>query len=63
MRVPGLFDYNFNQDVAGQAITYLASIPQSHYTACIYPSRKLYPRRFTDLYLVILQYLMRGIHD
>jgi len=42
----GLFNYNFNQDVAGQAITYLASILQFYYVAGSYPGRNLHLQFF-----------------
>ena len=38
----GLFNYNFNQDVAGRTIAYLASILQFHYVAGSYPGRNLH---------------------
>lgn len=34
-----LFDYNFNQYVAGQTITCLEGIPKSHHVACFHPGR------------------------
>ena len=44
--VSSLFNYNFNQYVAGRAIAYLASIPQSHHVARSYPGRNLHFQSF-----------------
>lgn len=44
--VSSLLNYNFNQYVAGQAIAYPASIPQSHHAACSYPGWNLHLQAF-----------------
>ena len=59
VRVPGLFNYNFNQDVAGQAIACLEGIPISHHVACSYAGRNPYLQSFSPS----LQYLLHPLQS
>ena len=59
VRVPGLFNYNFNQDVAGQAIACLEGIPISHHVACSYAGRNPYLQSFPPS----LQYLLHPLQS